>query len=118
MVKELCEKFDQGYELARYPYEMLDENKFLAARHGLEGTLVDLPDTTRVPTADLVRRVVDRLRPHAEELGSLEDLECIDDLLDKGQRRLPPGRGLRGEPRPPRGDAGNRREDEPARLAA
>ena len=51
MVKELCEKFDQGYELARYPYEMLDENKFLAARHGLEGTLVDLPDTTRVPTA-------------------------------------------------------------------
>ena len=63
MVKELCEKFDQGYELARYPYEMLDENKFLAARHGLEGTLVDLPDTNRVPTADLVRRVVDRLRP-------------------------------------------------------
>src|SRR5919107_193347 len=84
MVKELSEKFDQGYELARYPYEMLDENKFLAARHGLEGTLVDLPDTTRVPTKDLVRRVVDRLRPHAEALGSADDLECIDDLLEKG----------------------------------
>jgi len=84
MVKELCEKFEQGYALARYPYEMLDENKFLAARHGLEGTLVDLPDTARVPTGDLVRRVVDRLRPHAEELGSAEDLDCIDDLLEKG----------------------------------
>ncbi|MEA2386477.1 MAG: glutamate---cysteine ligase / carboxylate-amine ligase [Thermoleophilaceae bacterium] len=84
MVKELCEKFDQGYELARYPYEMLDENKFLAARHGLEGTLVDLPETTRVPTSDLVRRVVERLRPHAEDLGSADDLICIDDLLDKG----------------------------------
>ena len=84
MVKELCERFDSGYELARYPYEMLDENKFLAARHGLEGTLVDLPDNTRVPTADLVRRVVERLRPHADELGSAEDLECIDDLLDRG----------------------------------
>src|SRR5215208_7628820 len=84
MVKELSEKFDQGYELARYPYEMLDENKFLAARHGLEGTLVDLPGQKRVPTADLVRRVVERLRPHAEELGSGEDLVCIDDLLDRG----------------------------------
>jgi len=84
MVKELCEKFDQGYELARYPYEMLDENKFLAARHGLEGTLVDLPDTNRVPTSDLVRRVTERLGPHAEELGSGDDLECIEDLLDKG----------------------------------
>jgi glutamate---cysteine ligase / carboxylate-amine ligase len=84
MVKELCEKFDQGYDLARYPYEMLDENKFLAARHGLEGTLVDLPDTNRVPTSDLVGRVVERLRPHAEELGSADDLECIEDLLDKG----------------------------------
>ena len=46
MVKELREKFEQGYDPARYPYEMLDDNKFLAARHGLEGTLVDLPDTT------------------------------------------------------------------------
>jgi carboxylate-amine ligase len=84
MVKELCEKFEQDYELARYPYEMLDENKFLAARHGLEGTLVDLPKTARVPTSELVRRVVDRLRPHADELGSAEDLVCIDDLLDRG----------------------------------
>ncbi len=63
---------------------MLDENKFLAARHGLEGTLVDLPETRRVPTADLVRRVVERLRPHADELGSADDLDCIDDLIDKG----------------------------------
>ncbi|MGH2837249.1 MAG: carboxylate-amine ligase, partial [Thermoleophilaceae bacterium] len=84
MVKELSEKFDQGYELARYPYEMLDENKFLAARHGLEGSLVDLPDTERVQTSDLVRRVVDRLRPHAEELGALNDLNGIEDLLDRG----------------------------------
>ena len=28
---------------ADYPYEMLDENKWLASRHGLEGELVDLP---------------------------------------------------------------------------
>ena len=35
MVKELAEHYEAGKELSRYPYEMLDENKWLAARHGL-----------------------------------------------------------------------------------
>ncbi|HET8673903.1 MAG TPA: carboxylate-amine ligase [Thermoleophilaceae bacterium] len=84
LVKELCEHHDARKKLSRYPYEMLDENKWLAARHGLEGELVDLPKTSRVPTKELVRRVMKRVRPHAEELGSLEDLEGIYDLLDRG----------------------------------
>ena len=44
LVKELAEHFDAGKKLSHYPYEMLDENKWLAARHGLEGELVDLPE--------------------------------------------------------------------------
>jgi carboxylate-amine ligase len=63
---------------------MLDENKWLAARHGLDGELVDLPSTDRVPTKDLARRVVDRPRPHSEELGSSDELAGIDDLLQRG----------------------------------
>ena len=34
MVKELAEHFDAGKPLSEYPWEMLDENKWLAARHG------------------------------------------------------------------------------------
>ena len=44
MVKELAEHFETGEQLGAYPYEMLDENKWLAARHGLDGELVDLPE--------------------------------------------------------------------------
>src|SRR5204863_6287773 len=84
LVKELCEHFDAHKKLSRYPYEMLDENKWLAARHGLEGELVDLPKTHRVPTRELVRRVAKRVRPHAEELGSLADLDWLNDLLERG----------------------------------
>ncbi len=84
MVKELAEHFESGQELSRYPYEMLDENKWLAARHGLEGELVDLPDRGRVRTSELARRLVDRLREHAEDLGSSDELAGIDDLLDHG----------------------------------
>jgi glutamate---cysteine ligase / carboxylate-amine ligase len=84
LVKELCEHFESGQELSRYPYEMLDENKWLAARHGLEGELVDLPSQDRVRTNELTRRVVDRVRGHAQDLGSGNELEAIGDLLDHG----------------------------------
>ncbi len=84
LVKELGEHYDAGNQLSDYPYEMLDENKFIAARHGLEGELVDLPDATRVPTKQLARRVLARAREHATDLGSLDDLECIEDLLENG----------------------------------
>jgi carboxylate-amine ligase len=84
LVKELCEHFDSGKRLGRYPAEMLDENRWLAARHGLDGELVDLPKNTRVRTRDLVARVLKRAREHAQDLGSEGELAGIDDLLDRG----------------------------------
>jgi carboxylate-amine ligase len=84
MVRELSEHYDAGGQLATYPWQMLDENKWLAARHGLDAELVDLPSSDRVSTRDLARRVVDRLREHAQDLGSAAELEGIDDLLERG----------------------------------
>jgi glutamate---cysteine ligase / carboxylate-amine ligase len=84
LVKELCEHFDAGKQLSKYPFEMLDENKWLAARHGLDGELVDLPSVERVRTRDLVKRVVGRVHEHAEELGSAHELDALDDLLQRG----------------------------------
>jgi carboxylate-amine ligase len=84
MVKELAEHFEAGKRLSRYPYEMLDENKWLAARHGLDAHLVDLPKMDRVLASELGRRLMDRLRPHADELGSVEDFDGLEDILDHG----------------------------------
>jgi carboxylate-amine ligase len=84
LVKELAEHFDEGKRLSRYPFEMLDENKWLAARHGLDGELVDLPHWDRVPARALARRLLDRMREHCQDLGSLTDLEAVEDLLERG----------------------------------
>jgi glutamate---cysteine ligase / carboxylate-amine ligase len=84
MVRELAEHFDAGRQLAAYPWQMLDENKWLAARHGLAGELVDLPSAERVATRALARRVLDRLREHAQDLGSAAELEGIEDLIERG----------------------------------
>jgi carboxylate-amine ligase len=84
LVKELAEHFDAGKKLSSYPYEMLDENKWLAARHGLDGELVDLPKSERVGTRALAVRLIDRMREHCQDLGTANDLEAIVDLLDRG----------------------------------
>jgi glutamate---cysteine ligase / carboxylate-amine ligase len=84
MVKELAEHWEAGRRLAHYPHEMLDENQWLAARHGLDGELVDLPERRPVPTRQLARRLYDRLREHAQDLGSAAELEGVLDLLERG----------------------------------
>jgi carboxylate-amine ligase len=84
MVKELAEHYEAGQSLGEYPWQMLDENRWLAARHGLDGELVDLPSSERVATKALARRLLERLRDHAQDLGSGNELEGIHDLLARG----------------------------------
>ena len=111
MVKELAEHYEAGEQLTDYPWQMLDENKWLAARHGLDGELVDLPSSERVATRALARRLLDRLRGHAEDLGSADELDGHRGPARARQRRRAPDRGLRGQPRPARGHGRDRRGD-------
>jgi glutamate---cysteine ligase / carboxylate-amine ligase len=98
MCKELAEHYEAGFELGTYPQELLEENKWLAARYGMKGELIDLPHSSRCSTAELGRRLVERLRPHARELGSERELETVVELLEGGtgaERQLAEWRATR-----------------------
>lgn len=84
LVKHLCEEFAAGVPSADEPWEILDENKWLAARHGLEAELVELPGGERHGVRSLTRDLLQRLRPHAQELGSEAEMEGVNDLLEHG----------------------------------
>ncbi|MDX8153433.1 carboxylate-amine ligase [Patulibacter brassicae] len=84
MVHELAAHYEADAQLGDYPWQILDENKYLAAIHGMEGELVDLPSSDRVATKELAQRLLDRLREHAQELGSEDALEGISDILARG----------------------------------
>ena len=73
------------------------ENRWLAARYGIDAELiVEHPDTghpERRPVRDLVTDLLDELRPVAEALGNLDHLADLEVLLDVGsgtqrQRRV------------------------------
>ncbi|HUH21109.1 MAG TPA: YbdK family carboxylate-amine ligase, partial [Gaiellaceae bacterium] len=71
LVKLYSERFDSGEEIPSYHRILTTENKWLAARYGLEAPVMDLERGTRnrVPVAQLVRRTLGELEPHARELG-------------------------------------------------
>jgi glutamate---cysteine ligase / carboxylate-amine ligase len=86
LVKILCERYDAGEEIPTYHRILTTENKWLAARYGLEAPVMDLATgrRIRVPIAKLVRRNLRALEPHARELGSERELEGISALLARG----------------------------------
>ena len=84
MVHELAEGFGSASDLPDLPWQILDENKWLAARHGLAGELVDLPSGEKIGARDLARRQLDRLREHAQQVGSEADFAGIEDLIQRG----------------------------------
>jgi carboxylate-amine ligase len=95
LVKLYSERFDAGKEIPSYHRILTSENKWLAARYGLEAPVMDLATgrRNRVPVAQLVRRTLKEIEPHARELGADSELEGIREILARGngadrQRRV------------------------------
>jgi carboxylate-amine ligase len=86
LVKHYCDKFDRGDEIQSFHRILSSENKWLAARHGLEAPVMDLATgrRNRVPVAQLVRRALRDAEPHARELGCERELEGIREILARG----------------------------------
>ena len=86
LVKYYSEKFDSGEEIPSYHRILTSENKWLAARYGLEAPVIDLATgrRNRVPVSQLVRRTLRDLEPHARELGCERELDGIREILSRG----------------------------------
>jgi len=86
LVKQMSEHYDAGEEIPSYHRILTTENKWLAARYGLDAPIMDLATgkRNRIPVAKAVRRTVKDLMPHARELGSDRELEGIFELLERG----------------------------------
>jgi len=86
LVKYYSDAYEAGRELPSYHRILTTENKWLAARYGLEAPVMDLVTgrRNRVPVAQLVRRALREIEPHARELGSERELEGIKDILNRG----------------------------------
>ena len=74
-----------------YPRSLLNENRWLAQRFGVEGRMVDFGKGERVPFADLLDELLVLIREDAERLGCVSDVEHAREILKWGtsaQRQL------------------------------
>ena len=86
LVKHYSERFDTGEEIPSFHRILTTENKWLAARYGLEAPVMDLHTgrRNRLPVAQVIRRTLRLVEPHARELGSEAELAGIEAILRRG----------------------------------
>ncbi|MFO7690123.1 MAG: glutamate--cysteine ligase [Cryobacterium sp.] len=91
LVEWMSTRLDAGETVARMPQWFVRENKWRAARYGLDAQVIlDAAGTERAVTDD-VRRLIEVLSPVAERLNCLTELLQLNLILDRGasyQRQL------------------------------
>jgi carboxylate-amine ligase len=78
---------------APQPRALIAENRWRAARSGLDAELVDLADGRKRSARDAIRELVELARPAAARLGCTAELEDVERLYERGsgadeQRRV------------------------------
>jgi glutamate---cysteine ligase / carboxylate-amine ligase len=95
-------ELEEGYHDPRLTYapEILEENRFLAARDGMDARLLDPVTETQVPVREQLAELLDAAAPHAEELGCEGALDVIADMAHsegaRHQRCITREKGLSG----------------------
>lgn len=67
-----------------YRRELIEENRWRAARYGLDGKLIDFGKTQELPTRALVRELLEMIGEEIDELGTAQYLKPIDAMLQLG----------------------------------
>jgi carboxylate-amine ligase len=84
LVDQLNTQLDRGYQLPRPNAWVQRENKWRAARHGLDAELIlDEHGTTR-PLREAIAELVHDLGPLAERLGCAAELDDVTGILEVG----------------------------------
>jgi glutamate---cysteine ligase / carboxylate-amine ligase len=72
LTARIARALDEGEALPDQPNRLLEENLWRAIRYGLAGELIDFERGEAVPTRTHLERLVDWVRPVADELGAGE----------------------------------------------
>ncbi|MEV8215142.1 glutamate--cysteine ligase [Leifsonia sp. NPDC077715] len=84
-------QLDEGVEPVTLQPWFVRENKWRAARYGLDADIILAPDGSERLVSDSLRDLVEDLQPEAERLGCVDELGTVLTILDTGasyQRQL------------------------------
>jgi carboxylate-amine ligase len=82
LVARLAERHDAGERLAFHPRWKVEENRWAAARGGVEGALADLDTGERRPTRERLLGLIDDIQASAARVGAEGGLEHARALVE------------------------------------
>jgi carboxylate-amine ligase len=81
LVAWLAERHEAGEVLGSPDGWRIEENRWSACRHGVEGSLADLVTGARRPTREVLAERLEQLMPVASRIGCAAELEGARDLI-------------------------------------
>lgn len=76
---------DAGEDPPVRPLELIGENKWRAVRFGLDTDMIRFEDETQQPCRAELGRLIAAVRPYAERLGSVHEIERVESILGELQ---------------------------------
>jgi len=83
LARQLAEEHGAGDRRTRTHTWRIQENRWQALRHGLDGMLADLTTGEPTPTRERLSALLDCLEPHARALGASAELAHARTLVDR-----------------------------------
>lgn len=84
LVVDLDERVARGERLPVLPPWHVQENKWRAARYGLDAIVILDAESTERPVTDDLADLLVRLEPVAERLGCAQELASVRDIVERG----------------------------------
>lgn len=84
IVAKLYKLYRQNMGFRLYRRALIEENKWRAARYGLDGKLIDFGKREEVPTRALIHELLEFVDDVVDELGSREEINYIYTMLENG----------------------------------
>ncbi|HEY1771064.1 MAG TPA: carboxylate-amine ligase [Chthoniobacterales bacterium] len=84
VVAKLYKLFRQNTTFRVYRRRLLDENRWRAARYGIDGKLIDFGREAEVETRSLVQELLDFISTEVEELGTAREMVHVKKILAEG----------------------------------
>jgi carboxylate-amine ligase len=84
IVVKLYKLMSSNLSFRMYRRPLINENKWRAARYGIDGKLIDFGKQIELPARDLIKELLEFIDDVVDELGSRKEVEYIYKMLEKG----------------------------------
>src|SRR3954452_17299673 len=84
IIARLYKLLRQNITFRLYRRRLLDENRWRAARYGLDGKLIDFGKETEVETRSLLNELLELVSTEVKELGSEREMAHIERIIREG----------------------------------